>query len=520
MTFSSMVTPGSEMTIVCVFSVVTLFLVVTSGFVMLAFVCVGYFHVQAHNWTRPPGFFAFGFTGMLSGASLMMSVFTGLDQVAAASQETRDPSRHLPPSLPLTTALLFLTLILSTSALTLACPWQDLTDHASIARAFETKGIYAANHVIGAGALLGLAATAMNGLYHPPRILHSMACDGLLPKCLGRISVASIPVLGGVLCGLLAASLALVLDFSCLIEMLGIGTVLQFLTSAIIVLYVRYQPEPVGLCKEYSDLDVSLEEEAPRANSPKLVLMANGDLHVHYQDSAQYNNNHTTSPTTTPTTTTTTTTTTTNTIPKELQQKAPTTTTSELPRDTTTHPNHTELLESSALFPENGPTFRRVTHSSSTFSSFVQLSSCTKLVPDSTTWQSTRYLLLVFLLASTCLSATIAGWPEDPGSSWWAVTVVSVSVALLVASALGMARQPQSDVRLYFKAPYVPLLPLMCVVFCSLLLAALPSLAWLRLAVWTAAGLVIYFIYGIRKSVHRSEDEHEVILFDIANRTH
>ena len=137
----------------------------------------------------------------LSAAALLMSVFSGLDHVAAASQETRDPSRHLPSALPLTSTLLFLILLLATSALTLACPWQDLTERAPIARAFESKGIYAANHVIGAGALLGLMATAMGRLFHPPRILHCMAADGLLPAWLGKTSLASTPVLGGLLTG-------------------------------------------------------------------------------------------------------------------------------------------------------------------------------------------------------------------------------------------------------------------------------------------------------------------------------
>ncbi|XP_076472284.1 cationic amino acid transporter 3-like [Babylonia areolata] len=501
------------------FSVVTLCLAVTSGLVLLALVCVGYFHVQAHNWTRPPGFFAFGFAGTLSGASLMMSVFTGVDQVAGASQETRDPSRHLPSALPLTTALLFLTLLLATSALTLACPWQDLAENAPIARAFETKGIYAANHVIGAGALLGLLASAMSGLFHPPRILHSMAKDGLLPGCLSKVALTSIPLLGALLSGLLASLLALTLDFGCLIEMSALGTVLQFLTSAVIVLHVRYRPDPVGLCREYSDLDAasaaSMEEALPPlgcgvgggyggggggggdgAQSHKLVLMANGDLRLHhYQDASRSSRRRTPTPSSSSF----------SAGPPDLQQFRRATQTYHQHHNHDNHHHHHHHPNSS---------------STTTFSSLVQLSSCAKLVPDAASWASTRHLLLVFLLASTCLAATSAAWPSDPGSSWWAVTSVSACSALLVASGLGVARQPQSEVRLHFKAPYVPLVPLLAVVLTCLMLASLPCLAWLRFAVWTAAGLVIYFTYGIRNSIHRSEDEQEVVLFDISNRTH
>ncbi|KAK7497980.1 hypothetical protein BaRGS_00010851 [Batillaria attramentaria] len=435
------------------FSVISFVLTVLSGFVLLAFVCVGYFHVQEHNWTQPPGFFANGFRGMLSGAALLMAVFAGLDQVVGTSQETREPCRHVPSAVPLTTALIFLAMLLATTALTLACPWQDLTDRAPIARAFETKGIYAANHVIGVGALLGLSAAMMGALYHPPRLLHSMAGDGLMPRWLGRTSLSATPVVGSLLTGLMAAGVALLLDFHSMVEMLAIATVLQFLTSAIIVLYVRYQPDTVGLVREYSDLDLSLGEGA-RPESPKLLLMANGDLHVHYDGQRDAHSalckSHTGS------------------------------------RSRTS--NQTEFTETSAICGGSDDACRRVVRSGSNVSSLVQLSACTKLVPDAGTWQTTRYLLLVFLLAATCLSATSLAWPSQPQSSWWAVTLACVSVALLVAAGLGIARQPQSEARLHFKAPYVPLLPLLSLVLSMLLLAALPAIAWLRFAVWTAVG--------------------------------
>lgn len=388
---------------------------------------------------------------MLSGAALLMSVFTGLDQVMATCQETRDPCRHVPSSVPLTTVLLFLVLLLATSALTLACPWQDLTDNAPIARAFETKGIYAANHVIGVGALLGLCASMVGALFHPPRLLHCMAGDGLVPRWLGRTSLSHTPVLGALLTGVVAGGVALVLDLHALVEMSALATVLQFLTSAIIVLYVRYQPDTVGLYREYSDLDLS---EGPRPESPKLLLMANGDLHVHYDGQHEA---------------------------RAAKCKSQTGS-----RSRTSQP--TDLTESSAMCGGGEEACRRVPRSGSSVSSLVQLSSCSKLVPDSGSWQTTRYLLLVFLLAATCLSVTSLTWPQHQHTQWWAVTLACVSLALLLAAGLGVARQPQSEARLHFKTPYVPLLPLLALVMCMLLLAALPAMAWLRFALWTAVG--------------------------------
>ncbi len=59
-------------------------------------------------------------------------------------------------------------------------------------------------------------------------------------------------------------------------------------------------------------------------------------------------------------------------------------------------------------------------------------------------------------------------------------------------------REPQRPRK--FKVPFVPLTPLLGIAMCAVLMAGLPLLTWLRFILWLAAGLVIYFLYGIRRS--------------------
>ena len=47
-----------------------------------------------------------------------------------------------------------------------------------------------------------------------------------------------------------------------------------------------------------------------------------------------------------------------------------------------------------------------------------------------------------------------------------------------------------------FKTPLVPLVPLLGIISCFGLMAGLPYDTWLRLVIWLAIGLVVYFAYG------------------------
>jgi len=51
-----------------------------------------------------------------------------------------------------------------------------------------------------------------------------------------------------------------------------------------------------------------------------------------------------------------------------------------------------------------------------------------------------------------------------------------------------------------FRVPFVPLVPLLGIAMCVFLMSGLPRMTWIRFVLWLAAGLIIYFLYGFRKS--------------------
>ena len=72
----------------------------------------------------------------------------------------------------------------------------------------------------------------------------------------------------------------------------------------------------------------------------------------------------------------------------------------------------------------------------------------------------------------------------------------------LVALGAGVLvlRKTRPDLSRGFKVPLVPLVPILGILICGYLMSSLPGDTWLRLVIWMAIGLVIYFAYGRRRS--------------------
>ncbi len=78
-----------------------------------------------------------------------------------------------------------------------------------------------------------------------------------------------------------------------------------------------------------------------------------------------------------------------------------------------------------------------------------------------------------------------------------------VSIGTLLAFAIVSAgvlvlRYKEPNIDRPFKTPGMPVIPILGVLFCVYLMTSLPTETWLRLLIWLAIGLAIYFFYGAR----------------------
>ena len=72
---------------------------------------------------------------------------------------------------------------------------------------------------------------------------------------------------------------------------------------------------------------------------------------------------------------------------------------------------------------------------------------------------------------------------------------------VIVCAAVLIMRRTNPDAERPFRAPFVPLVPILGILSCLLLMFSLPAENWWRLIIWLLLGFTIYFSYGRRHSV-------------------
>ena len=81
------------------------------------------------------------------------------------------------------------------------------------------------------------------------------------------------------------------------------------------------------------------------------------------------------------------------------------------------------------------------------------------------------------------------------------VSIGTLSAFVIVCAAVLVMRRTHPDAERPFRAPFVPLVPILGIATCLLLMFSLPAENWLRLGVWLLIGFVIYFAYGRHHSL-------------------
>ncbi|KAL2320517.1 hypothetical protein Fmac_029486 [Flemingia macrophylla] len=398
-----------------------LFVIAAGGYVGFKSGWVGY--------ELPIGFFPFGVNGMLAGSATVFFAYIGFDAVASTAEEVKNPQRDLPLGIGGSLFLCCGIYMLVSVVVVGLVPYYAIDPDTPISSAFADQGMQWAAYIINAGAFTALCSALLGGILPQPRILMSMARDGLLPPFFADINKRTqVPVKGTIATGVMAAVLAFFMEVSQLAGMVSVGTLLAFTMVAVSVLILRYiPPDEVPLPPSLQDSIVSVLK---RCN------LNSAETDVEYADATNVG------------------------TPEDRKP---------------------------LIVKED-----------------VMIDFAKNLAVGNHLNEGNRRIVVGWIIAFICLGAFVLAYAASDLflSSAIRFAICGAGASLLLCCFVYLTCIDQDDARHDFGhsggfiCPFVPLLPIACILINSYLLVNLGDGTWLRVSIWLAAGLLVYVFYG------------------------
>lgn len=205
--------------------------------------CFGAAHaVNPANW-HP--FAPNGFSGVLTGASIVFFTYIGFDSISTAAEECRRPQRDLPIGIIAT--LIVCTILYGGVSLVLTgiANYTTLTSDSPVADALKRLGMNQLRLIVTAGALMGMLSSLLVYQYGQARIWFAMSRDGLLPKLFAAVHAKfRTPHWSTWIAGFAVGVPAGIWDIDTFAELSNIGTLFAFVVvSAGVIVLRKKQPD-------------------------------------------------------------------------------------------------------------------------------------------------------------------------------------------------------------------------------------------------------------------------------------
>ncbi|XP_025199528.1 cationic amino acid transporter 2-like [Melanaphis sacchari] len=409
-------------------------------------IITGLFRVNLHNWSIPKqdipksakggegGFMPFGWAGVTAGAAKCFYGFIGFDSVATTGEEAKKPKRDIPLAIILSLTIITFAYCCISSVLTLMWPYYDQDIDAPFPYVYDHLGWTTLKMIVSSGAIFAMFASLLASMFSMPRILMTMAEDGLMFSMFSIIHPKfKTPLLATLLSGLFAGIVTALLNLDQLMNMMSIGTLLAYTIVCICVLMLRY--------KNDSDVDEPMLKQSNGESETKgLVKVV--DKYFNLSNVSNAN--------------------------KDSQCVS------------------TKII---ILFICTSALFSFITVQQECVTTVHQW--CDENNINGTTFQPG-------CVKNTSNDKTFEPKCVKNSIAMYASAILAIGLLLLL---LLLTRQPQSNKKLSFKVPLVPLIPCISILMNIYLMMKLDVITWIRFSIWLLFGLCIYTLYGMNNSV-------------------
>ena len=223
------------------------FMVTLKVAVIVIVVIAGLQYVDTANWHPyiPPNTGTeghFGWSGVMKGAAIMFFAYVGFDTASTTALEARNPQRDLPIGIIGTLVIATILYLAMAAVLTGMVPLAKLDNAAPVAVVLDAHPQLSwLSWIVKVGVIAGMTSVILTSLLGQPRILMSMADDGLLPPYMSRCHPRyKTPHVSTVITGVFAAVIAGIFPLDLLADLISIGILLAFAVVCIGVLVLRY----------------------------------------------------------------------------------------------------------------------------------------------------------------------------------------------------------------------------------------------------------------------------------------